>query len=343
MVVLPEMWALYGSLEVEAVCPICLDFYSRPIYLSCAHVFCFDCAENWMARKEDLILTCPMCREENKRPVVHEWVIRELIILIKQHGSLLKQQMGQITGLLRLCAEAAALEADTGDSSLVLSDDLRHVCWEKPGHSLVEDPPRFIPLASVLDSSHFSSVCQEVDAREEKEWTPDVCKEPVSRRNDGHNLVEDPRRFSTLACVLDSSHIYLVCQEVDAKEEKEWTPTVCKEPVSRRNLGHNLVEDPRRFIPLACVLDSSHIYSVCQEVDVGEEKEWIPTVCKEPVSRRNHGRNLEDPRTLTPQACILDSCHICSVWHWEIDRWKGKCKEFSLYLLCGLFETMPLF
>ncbi|XP_040584293.1 ret finger protein-like 4B [Mesocricetus auratus] len=201
MVIIPEIWTPHDNLEVEAVCPICLDFYSSPVYLSCAHIFCCDCIENWMARKEDLILTCPMCREENKRPIMHEWVIRELTILIKQHGALLKQHMEQITGLLRLCTEAVALEADTGDSSL------EPVNRRNPGHNLVEDPRRLKPLACVLDSSHISSVCQEVDVGEKKDWTPAVCKEPVNRRNPGHNLVEDPRLLTLLSCVLDSSRI----------------------------------------------------------------------------------------------------------------------------------------
>ncbi|CAH6778229.1 Rfpl4b [Phodopus roborovskii] len=172
------MWVPRDSLEEEALCPVCLDFNSSPVYLSCTHTFCIDCMENWMARKEGLILTCPLCREENKRPIIYECVMTELIILIKQHGLLLQQHMEQTTGLLGLFTEAAALEADTGDSSLVLSDDLRH---------------RFIPSAMVLDSSHISLVCQEVPMWGKKEWTPAVCKEPVSRTIPGHNLMEDSR------------------------------------------------------------------------------------------------------------------------------------------------------
>ncbi|XP_052606639.1 ret finger protein-like 4B [Peromyscus californicus insignis] len=183
MAVLPEKWTPDGSLEVEAVCPICLDFYSYPVSLSCAHVFCFDCTKNWMAQgAEDSILSCPLCREENKRPIMYEWMIRELIILIKQHGPLLKQPMGQITGPQGFCSVDTALEIETGDSSLVLSNGLSDVCCGEPGHNS-EDPRRFTPLAGVLDSSNVSLVCPEVDVGKRKEWTSGVCKEPVSRRN----------------------------------------------------------------------------------------------------------------------------------------------------------------
>ncbi|XP_042118306.2 ret finger protein-like 4B [Peromyscus maniculatus bairdii] len=183
MAVLSEKWTPDGSLELEAVCPICLDFYSNPVCLSCAHVFCFDCTMNWMAQgAEDLILSCPLCREENRRPIMYEWMMEELIILIKQHGPLLKQHMGQITGPLGFCSEDTALETETGDSSLVPCNGLSDVCCGEPGHNL-EDPRRFTPLAGVLDSSNTSLVCPEVDVGKRKEWTSGVCKEPVSRRN----------------------------------------------------------------------------------------------------------------------------------------------------------------
>lgn len=168
-------------LEMEATCAICLDIYSHPIYLSCAHILCFDCGKKWMTKKEDLIMTCPVCRKEQKRPVKYDGVMKELAILLKQHGPLLKQHKGQITGLLRLVSENTALAAKTGDSSREPSNDLK---GGKPGHNLVEDPRRFISSAHVVDNSHFFSVCHwEVDVEKRNEWAPGICKEPVSRRN----------------------------------------------------------------------------------------------------------------------------------------------------------------
>ncbi|OBS77700.1 hypothetical protein A6R68_19911, partial [Neotoma lepida] len=117
---------------------------------------------------------------ENKRPIMYERMIRKLVLLIKQHGSLLKRHMRQMTGPLRLCSEDTALETETGD--LVPSNALRYVCCGKPGPNL-EDPRRFTPSAGVLNSFHVSLVCQESDVGKGKEWTPGICKQQLSRRN----------------------------------------------------------------------------------------------------------------------------------------------------------------
>ncbi|XP_034380506.1 ret finger protein-like 4B [Arvicanthis niloticus] len=169
---------LKNTLEMEIICAVCLDIYSDPVYLSCGHIFCIECSKKWMARKEDSIMTCPMCRKEQKRPIKYDGVMRELVILLKQHGPLLKQHEGQITRLLGLVSEDTAPAAKTGDSSLELSNDLRSVCNGKPGHNLVEDPRRFTPSACVMDSSQSFSVCPwDVDVEMEKEQAPGICKE----------------------------------------------------------------------------------------------------------------------------------------------------------------------
>lgn len=197
------MWTPDCSLEVEAVGPICLDFHSNPGYLSCIHIFCLYWTKNWMARKEELILTCPMCREENQRPILHKWVISELIILIKQHGSLREQPMdpwgcAQRTWLWKMrvvnppwCPLMTWGMFAVG--SLVLG-----------GRS-----SRFTLLTSVLQSFHVSLVFQEADVGKQQEWTPGVCKESVSRRDPSHNLAEDWEIYPT-ASVLDSSQVSFI-------------------------------------------------------------------------------------------------------------------------------------
>ncbi|XP_060706984.1 zinc-binding protein A33-like [Hemiscyllium ocellatum] len=45
----------------EAICPICLDFFTDPVILECGHNFCRSCITQSWEKKE---INCPECREE---------------------------------------------------------------------------------------------------------------------------------------------------------------------------------------------------------------------------------------------------------------------------------------
>ncbi|XP_072406084.1 zinc-binding protein A33-like [Chiloscyllium punctatum] len=49
-------------LTEEAICPICLDFFTDPVTLECGHNFCRSCITQSWEKKE--INSCPECREE---------------------------------------------------------------------------------------------------------------------------------------------------------------------------------------------------------------------------------------------------------------------------------------
>ncbi|XP_072094714.1 zinc-binding protein A33-like [Mobula birostris] len=49
------------SLSEEAICPICLDFFTDPVLLECAHNFCRSCITRCWEREERN--SCPECRE----------------------------------------------------------------------------------------------------------------------------------------------------------------------------------------------------------------------------------------------------------------------------------------
>ncbi|XP_078271776.1 zinc-binding protein A33-like [Rhinoraja longicauda] len=50
------------SLTEEAVCPICLDFFTDPVILECGHNYCRSCITQSWGREERI--SCPECREE---------------------------------------------------------------------------------------------------------------------------------------------------------------------------------------------------------------------------------------------------------------------------------------
>ncbi|XP_078075207.1 zinc-binding protein A33-like [Mustelus asterias] len=54
-----------AKLTEEAICPICLDYFTDPIILQCGHNFCSSCiSRSWGSEK---VYTCPQCRGKFKK------------------------------------------------------------------------------------------------------------------------------------------------------------------------------------------------------------------------------------------------------------------------------------
>ncbi|XP_029448210.1 E3 ubiquitin-protein ligase TRIM39-like [Rhinatrema bivittatum] len=54
------------TLQDEASCPICLDYFTDPVTLDCGHNFCRSCiTRNWEGR--DTNFPCPQCRETSQQ------------------------------------------------------------------------------------------------------------------------------------------------------------------------------------------------------------------------------------------------------------------------------------
>ncbi|XP_006157096.1 ret finger protein-like 4B [Tupaia chinensis] len=180
------------SLQAEATCPICLDVFFNPVSLSCAHIFCWDCIQNWQLERGDSKLMCPMCRGESEKPPVEEWQIRSLALLIKQHGPLLEQSLHLSDELLKF-REDMTLDADTANSFLILSNDLRSVHYRNICQRRRKNPRRFTYLACVLGTPSFSFGRHywEVEVGEGKEWALGVCKESVNRKKRKNDLTPE--------------------------------------------------------------------------------------------------------------------------------------------------------
>lgn len=172
-----------ASLQEEAFCPVCLRPFFNPISLSCVHIFCYECIQKWMLTRNDLKLTCPLCREViSKLPLV-EWQVRILTICIEQHSFLLEQTLPRRDVFWRF-QEHITLDAATANSRLILSDDLRRVHCGKICHNPEEDTQRFAYMACILGTPCFSSGRHywEVEVEEGREWALGVCKQSVDRR-----------------------------------------------------------------------------------------------------------------------------------------------------------------
>ncbi|CAM5165538.1 unnamed protein product [Eretmochelys imbricata] len=59
------------SLQDEATCPICLEYFTEPVTLECGHNFCRACTTQCWG-ESDTGITCPKCRQavqqRNLRP-----------------------------------------------------------------------------------------------------------------------------------------------------------------------------------------------------------------------------------------------------------------------------------
>uniref|UniRef100_UPI00398F746F nuclear factor 7, brain-like n=1 Tax=Pristiophorus japonicus TaxID=55135 RepID=UPI00398F746F len=64
----------------EAICPICLDFFTDPAILECGHNFCRSCITQFWEKKETN--SCPECREEF--PEINLKVNRALVNLAEK-------------------------------------------------------------------------------------------------------------------------------------------------------------------------------------------------------------------------------------------------------------------
>nr|XP_008005480.2 ret finger protein-like 4B [Chlorocebus sabaeus] len=168
------------NLQAELSCPVCLDFFSCPISLSCAHIFCFDCIQNWILENHDFRVMCPLCRDVVKAPPLEEWQVRAIALITKQHDNRLEQTLHMREELQRF-REDVTLDAATASSLLVFSSDLRSAQPGKIHHDLTKDPR----LTCVLGTPCFSSGRHywEVTVGEVKSWSLGVCKESADRNS----------------------------------------------------------------------------------------------------------------------------------------------------------------
>lgn len=172
------------SLKQEAICEICLQFFTDPVYLPCSHVFCRHCLDQWELEREDFLIECPSCRAVNERAISDPHV-EAYSQWLKQHWGLLEMEL-YLTDEVRSMREDVRLDPSTAHSLLLLSCDLKSVQCGTISHNTEPDASRVPQLVSVLGSPSFSMGCHywEVEV-EGHEWALGVCQESVDRQCKG--------------------------------------------------------------------------------------------------------------------------------------------------------------
>ena len=72
-------------------CPLCLDTFTKPKFLSCHHTFCLDCLETWYKHsRRETTIDCPSCRKEisvpegNMARLQNDFTKQELIDMLEE-------------------------------------------------------------------------------------------------------------------------------------------------------------------------------------------------------------------------------------------------------------------
>uniref|UniRef100_A0A674ICK4 Zinc finger protein RFP-like n=1 Tax=Terrapene triunguis TaxID=2587831 RepID=A0A674ICK4_9SAUR len=168
------------SLQEEATCPVCLEYFTEPVTLECGHNFCRACiSQCWEG--SDTAASCPQCREtvqqRNLRPNRQLANMVEITKRLIPRGSLLKSP--------RMHSNVT-LDPDTAYPQLILSEGGKSVRWGDTWQHLPNNPERFDSWACVLGCEGFTSGrhCWEVEVEVGvgQSWAVGVARESVGRK-----------------------------------------------------------------------------------------------------------------------------------------------------------------
>ncbi|XP_006020361.1 zinc finger protein RFP-like [Alligator sinensis] len=107
-----------GTLDHEATCPICLEFFTEPVTLTCGHNFCQSCITQYW-EKSGPNCSCPQCRQAvRQRTLSPNWQLTNVVEIVKQ----LKAQAAKGTTGQRVC------EQHQEDLKLFCKEDQTLIC-----------------------------------------------------------------------------------------------------------------------------------------------------------------------------------------------------------------------
>ncbi|XP_062892829.1 ribonuclease inhibitor-like isoform X1 [Mobula hypostoma] len=150
------------SLAEEAVCPICLDFFTTPVTLDCGHNFCLSCiTQCWEKEGRNC---CPECREEfADRSLRVNWALASLSEKAQQLN--LNQKETQMRSQCERHQEELKLFCDTDKQLICL------ICRDAREHK----SHNFMPIEEAVEiykcqvNSSFKSLTEKKSAIQELE------------------------------------------------------------------------------------------------------------------------------------------------------------------------------
>uniref|UniRef100_A0A8C0IW91 Uncharacterized protein n=1 Tax=Chelonoidis abingdonii TaxID=106734 RepID=A0A8C0IW91_CHEAB len=303
------------SLQQEATCPICLEYFTEPVTLECGHNFCRACiAQCWEG--SDTAASCPQCRENvQQRNLRHNRQLANVVEIAKllslqaakgargdgvceRHQETLKLFCKEDqTPICVVCDRSRAHRTHTvvpieeaaqeykivkiqNENISKLSEQISHLSERIRN----EKPIKWLLLNRLKNCRNISAHTQ-VPRTEAAPWDP-----ALSQPKRGLNVTLDP----------DTAHAILILSE-------DW------KSVRWGDIRQRLQDNPERFDSDPCVLGCEGFTSGrhCWEVEVGGGRFWAVGVARESVRRKGE-------MNCSPKGGI-----------WAVRRWWGQFRALT--------------
>ncbi|KAM9226210.1 LOW QUALITY PROTEIN: ret finger protein-like 3 [Dugong dugon] len=166
-----------------AGCPVCQDYFEKPVHLKWGYTCCLHCITVLEKEPQGEILSCPKCLQVCLKSEISPGQLGKLVSKIKELEPQLRVTLQMNPRMLKFQVDMT-LDVDTAKEFPIISDDLRSVRCEHIRQNRQKHTERFNKALGVLGSLKFTSGHHhwEVDVGTSQEWHLGVCRESVDRK-----------------------------------------------------------------------------------------------------------------------------------------------------------------